>query len=251
MSTATSPVDSSTPNLGPDWWTELRVFAEMLDDAMRARIAAKNRAERGGIDAAPFAPLIVGMEDADHQIGLALGRCYRRVVPSAIVAWQEDTLGIGDRLLARLLGVIGHPVHTRKHRWEGTGGDRVLVDLGPYERRVSDLWSYCGHGDATRKRVKGMTADQAAAMGSPRAKMLVHLLSEGAVKEPRRRIADLLDGNQLLGGASWPYRHVYESTRVAVEDRDDWTDAHKHAHALRLVGKEILRDLWAVAKEES
>jgi len=213
----------------PTGWLELRVWAEMFEDAQKARIAATNRAERGGVAPDPYVAQLEHLAHAEHQLALAMRRHYRKVVPEQIVTWQKETPGIGEHLLARLLGVIGHPVHTRLHRWEGEGKERVLVDLGPMDRRVSDLWSYCGYGDPNRKRKKGMSAEDAAGLGSPRAKTIVHLLAEACMKQ-----------------RTSPYRAVYDDGREKYEARD-WTDGHRHAAALRLTGKEMLKDLWRVA----
>ena len=243
-----SPSDTQK-GAAPAGYLSLRIFAEMLEDAMQARIACSNRIERAGVDDTPYLAQLAAMEAAEHSVSLALGRCYRQVVDQDIILWQSDAKGIGEHLLARLLGVIGHPRHTNVYYWEGDGKNRVLVDDGPYERRVSDLWSYCGHGDVTRRRKTGMTAEEAAATGNPRAKMLVHLLAESCMK-----------------CMASPYRRVYDQRRALTQDRvhaapcvrcgpsghpaevgSPWSAAHQHADALRIVGKALLKDLWLVS----
>ena len=214
---------------GSTGWLELRVWAEMFEDAQKARIACSNRLERGGVSPDPYLVQLDHLSHAEHQIKLAMVRHYRRTVPEQIREWQKDTLGIGEHLLARLLGIIGHPVHTTLHAWEGTGSERVLIDLGPMDRRVSDLWSYCGYGDPSRKRQKGMSAEDAAGLGSPRAKMIVHLLAESCMKN-----------------RASPFRAVYDIGKERYEERD-WTKGHRHAAALRLTGKEMLKELWRAA----
>jgi hypothetical protein len=224
-------------------YTDLGIWAQELEDMQKLRIASANRIGRGTkgcetnaaktVDADFYQAHLEALEREEHVVALAMRRCYRRSVDPAIVAWQKATPGIGEHLLARLLGVIGDPVHTTRHHWEGNGDGRVLVDDGPYERRVSDLWSYCGHGDATRKRRKGMDKDEAAALGSDQAKMLTRLL---AVSCMRCRQS--------------PYRAVYDARRALTVDRfdtEDWTPLHQHNDALRLTGKAILRDLWLVS----
>jgi len=66
--------------------------------------------------------------------------------------------------------------------------------------------------------------------------------------------------------ATWPYRKIYEERRRVTLDRvhaepcvrcgpsgkpaqsaSPWSDAHRHADGLRLVGKAILKDLWLAA----
>ena len=242
-----------------DGYRELRVWAEMFEDAQKARIAARNRAERGGVDPVVYAAHIDALERSEHSCGLALRRCYRRVVSPEIVAWQRSATGIGEHLLARLLGTIGHPVRTEKHHWDCVKGERILVSDGPFSRRMSDLWSYCGHGDSSRKRERGMSAEDAAALGNPRAKVLVHLLAESCVKFKGGDLADAApNGNGQAkdrsttsddppSRAASPYRPVYDEARARYASKEEWTPGHQHAAALRLVGKEILRDLWLVA----
>lgn len=215
-------------------WAVLRMLAQQYFDAQQARIACTNRMERGPVDAATYAPQVEAMATAEKEWGKAMRKTYRQVVPPEIVAWQKATLGVGEHLLARLLGTIGHPRLTVPHRWEGAGADRVLHEGEPFERRVSDLWQYCGHGDPERKRRKGQTPEQAAASGNPDAKMLVRLIAEACMKQMRS-----------------PYRPVYDAARLKYADREGWTPLHQHNAALRKVGKEFLKALWIVAGQSS
>ena len=231
-----------------DGWLELRIWAEMFNDAQQQRIASRNRAERGGVDPIVYEAYTAALEQAEKVCGKHMRACYKRTVPAHIVEWQKNTHGLGDHLMARILGQLGHPRHATPHHWEGTGSKRTLVADEPFERSISQLWQYCGHGRAERKR-KGMTADELAAMGSPDLKMLIHLAAECCMKQKAS-----------------PYRVVYEQTREAAADKlhsvecvrcgpsgkpaqpgTPWSAGHQHAHALRIVGKEILRDLWIIA----
>lgn len=233
-----------------DGYLELRVLAEMLFDAQQAHTAASNRAKRAPVDPIIYEAQLVSLEHAEHEIALALRRTFRRVASESIREWQKDNNGIGEHLLARLLGAIGHPVVTTTHHWEGKGEKRTLIADGVMHRRVSDLWSYCGHGDPTRKARKGMSAEEATALGSPAAKMIVHLLAKACMKT-----------------RTSPYRKVYDDARTTYATREHatecvrcgpsgkpaqpgspWSPGHQHAAALRKVGKEILRDLWMVAR---
>lgn len=225
-------------------WTELRIRAENFHDAQEARITVNNRADRGGVDKAEYLPQIEATRSAEESWKKFLLQQYRRTVPEHIRAWQDETPGVGEHTLARLLGHIGHPVLTIPHRWEGSGEDRVLLELEPMERRVSDLWSYCGHGDPTRKRRKGMTAEDAARLGNPKAKVALRLLAYQAV----RQIGGVNKAGVTMPRS--PYRDVYEKRKAITAERASWEgtrDAHRHEDALRIVGKEILRDLWKVA----
>lgn len=163
-------------------YLELRIWAESFEDIQRARISCTNRMQRGGVPPDAFAGQLETLMISERSVGLAMRRTYRRTIAPSVRAWQQSTFGIGEHLLARLLGVLGDPRHATPYHWEGDGADRILVADEPYERGVRQLYSYCGHGDATRKRAKGMTAQDAFALGSPRCKMLVHLLAEASIK---------------------------------------------------------------------
>lgn len=232
-----------------DGYLALRALTEAFEDAQRMRISIENRVERAPIDPAMIEPHVERLRATERGISLIARRVMRANVDPRILAWQKATIGIGEHLLARLLGRIGHPRWATVHAWEGEGAERHLVAVETRERRVSDLWSYCGHGDPARKARRGMSAEEAAALGDPRAKMIVHLLAESCMKQPRS-----------------PYRAVYDERRVTTDGRvhaapcvrcgpsgkpapegSPWSLAHQHADALRIVGKEILRDLWTVA----
>ncbi len=236
-------------------WLELRVWVEMFHDAQLQRIATTNRAERGGVDPGLYQPYLEVIERAENTARLGMIRCYRRVVPAPIREWQKDEKGVGDKTLARLLGHLGHPVHATPHHWEGTGTKRVLIADEPYDRTVTQLWQYCGHGDPARRVHKGMTAPELAGLGKPDLKMLVHLLAEKCMMQKPKP-----------GEPAPLYREVYDTRRLVTAERlhttpcvrcgpsgkpaaegTPWNDGHKHADALRIVGKELLRDLWQIA----
>lgn len=243
----------TTPIMRPsDGWLELRIWAEMFHDSQQARIAAVNRAERGGVEPIIYEAYTDSLKRAEHECLLAMRRCYRRVVPEPIQSWQKAMTGIGIDRLAKILGHLGHPVWATPHHWEGTGSNRVLITDPPFERSIGQLWQYCGHGAPARKR-KGMSADDLAAMGSP---VLKSLLWNAATECMKCRNS--------------PFRLVYEEARQNVADKvhtvecvrcgpsgkpaqpgDPWSAGHQHAHALRIVGKEILRDLWLVANRDA
>lgn len=246
---------ATTRTLASVGWLELRTWCELFEDAMSARIAGDNRVRALGEDDM-FAAYLGALERTEAECRRGLKKCYERVVPKPIVAWQKATPGLGEHTFARLLGHLGHPVIATPHHWEGTGPKRTLVADEPYARTVSQLWQYCGHGDPKRRAGRGMTADELAGLGSPSIKMIVHLLAEACMKTV---------GSELR--ARSPYRDVYDARRLATADRvhatpcvrcgpsgkpaiegSPWSAAHQHADALRIVGKEILRDLWTVAQ---
>ena len=233
-------------------YLELRVWAEMFHDAQQARISAVNRAERGGVHPDVYQGHIKGLQDVEHQCSLALHKTFRRTVPADLLIWQKDSPGIGEHLLSRLLGHIGSPYVATPFFWRATeDGKRELVAGEPYCRKVSQLWSYCGVGDPSRRRSRGSTQEDALATGIPLAKSLLRLLAESCVKVNRG-----------------PYRECYDAAREKYAERthtqeckpcgprghpaeegSPWSLAHQHSAALRKVSKEILKDMWVVTRD--
>ena len=245
-------------------WRALRIAAETYADFMQFRIAATNRAKRGGVPAEEFAETLEGVEMQEKALKKELHLRYRAAVPEPIRKWQEDSHGLGEHTFARLLGLLGDPRVAFPWHWEGKGKcprpvasqcscdprvHRHLVPDAPYERSVAQLWSYCGVGDPTRKRRGGMEAADALACGSPRLRALLYVISEGCIK--------------LHSSA---YRPVYDDAREQYAERvhaepcvrcgpsgkpaeagTPWSKAHQHNAAMRKVAKEILRDLWLAA----
>lgn len=182
----------------------LRVAAEMFFDAQETRKRVANRALRSvqatGTPTKHTLPEWLAFEidaaqENEHRMRLVLRRQFKAVAPKGLLAWQKENVGIGVDILARVVGHLGHPRVATPFHWEGTGSKRELVAEEPFERTVSQLWQYCGHGKPGRP-TKGMTAEEFFALGNPTLKMLVHLMTECAVKQPGRSIATLLDPGQ-------------------------------------------------------
>ena len=235
----------------------LRLEARDLEDVMQTRIRASNRngaflrANDGdcGVDDEDASKLLANTE---KQYLKNLTSTMRELVGPHMQAFLA-TPGIGDKLASRLLGEIGHPVIAFPKHWEerpdakGTDADpkRVLIEDEPFERMVSQLWTYCGYGDAKNQRRKGMTQEEAFLCGNPRAKSLVYLMSVNCMK-----MTGESDKNGVAKARS-PYRNVYEEAKAHYETtRPEWTPGHRHSAALRKVSKEILKDLWIAAKAD-
>ena len=156
--------------------------------------------------------------------------------------------GIGTKTVSRLLGEIGHPIVAFPAHWEDGEEDedkKVLVPDAPFLRRVSDLWSYCGHGDPNRKRRKGMTQEEALKLGNPRAKMTVNQMAVRCMMRTERVSST---GKPMPAS---PYRAIYDIKRAHYETaRPEWTDANKKGAAIRITAKEILRDLYNAALKD-
>jgi len=159
-----------------------------------------------------------------------------------------DQVGIGTKTVSRLLGEIGHPIVAFPAHWEEGEDDedkKVLVPDEPFLRRVSDLWSYCGHGDPERKRKKGMTQADALKLGNPRAKMTINQMAVRCMMRTERVSST---GKHMPAS---PYRAIYDNKRAHYETaRPEWADARKKGAAIRITAKEILRDLYNAALKD-
>lgn len=258
-----------------DPYLELRVMAESLADMQNTRIRVGNRSGAymretaksnvGPTDHTAMESFKKVFDNAEEITRKELVAAYRRVVPPRVQSWVRDTPGLGEATMARLLGVVGNPrVATPKH-WEATGKPaktkvdtevravteraKVLVSDDSYDRTVSQLWSYCGVGDASRKKVRGMSQEEAFKLGNPKAKMLAWLIATSCIKNSKG-----------------PYRKVYDEARKRYTNRvhasecircgpsgkpaqpgSPWNLGHQHAAAIRKVAKEVLKDLWVMA----
>jgi hypothetical protein len=276
---ANPPPSNRAPDLADPL---LALAADVLDDLERVRIANENRlrqltrddtdadgAERGfGLplqhpDVARLAALVDALGKAEHDAELNLKRQLRK---HPLGPWVKQARGVGEKQAARLLAAIGDPY------WN---------DLHQRPRTVSELWAYCGYHvlpagqsyrDTQNRFASGdpaggdpdqsATGDQTVRVGvaaTPRrghranwsstAKMRAHLVAVSIVK------------------AGGPYREVYDRGRAKYADALHATeckrcgpsgkpaqpgtplsDGHSHARALRLVAKEVLKDLWREAK---
>lgn len=180
----TPPISVPMPATEAVEWAafdELRIYAECLADSMDHRIALANRLRSGTVPKDVVAELLADLNHTEKVLRRGMVKSFRRTAPE-VAAWTKETVGLGEETMARLIGCIGHPVVARPHHWEGEGTSRQLVADEPYLRTVSQLWSYCGHGDPARRKRKGMTADDAMRLGSPHAKKLVYLLAVACMK---------------------------------------------------------------------
>ncbi len=125
--------------------------------------------------------------------------------------WIKNTVGIGEKQGARLIAALDDPAYNFAE--------------GRPRRGPAELWAYCGFAPG-QKRQKGVKSNWNA-----QAKMRAFLCAESCIKQRHS-----------------PFRATYDQARVNWADRDI-SDGHKHAHALRLTAKAILKDLFLYAKE--
>ena len=162
---------------------ELRIWSATFYQLQRQRIMISNRLRSGVLPPDVVNDLLADVKATEDKTKMAMRKSFRRACPE-LVAWikTDQAVGIGEHLIARLLGTIGHPLVAIPSHWEGTGSARVLVTDEPYIRSIAQLRAYCGYGDPTRRRRAGQSAEESFRSGNPLAKMLLRLISEGTMK---------------------------------------------------------------------
>jgi hypothetical protein len=199
---------------------------------------------------APEVVQLIEQADAIHALEeTAINQLKFHLRRSIWGPWQKQAVGVGEKQLARLLGTLKDPAwNSREGRF----------------RTVDELFVYCGYssvpvsghracGPQTASTADGPRVAPHHRKGvqskwSPEARMRAYLISERCMMQR--------DGNK--------YRDVYTAGKVkysgAVHESpcqqcagkgkpplpvgSELRDGHKHARALRLVAKAVLKDLW-------
>lgn len=263
----------------------LGVLADVVDDLESVRIANANRIrqltrtatdkdgeERGfGLtldhpEVAKLALTVTALEQAEHDAILNLKRALRK---HPLASFQKRHKGIGEKQLARLLAVIGDPY------WN---------DLHDRPRTVSELWAYCGlhviRTSSSQCRLETQTSSAAGAQPHTGSRDLLDaqaLRAPGVA--PKRQRGQRSNWSESARKRTWViasampkfpgghYEQVYRAAREKYADTVHPTecvrcgpsgkpalagtplsDGHKHARAVRIVAKEILKDLWIEAR---
>lgn len=191
-------------------------------------------------------------------------------------SWVKAQKGVGEKQGARLLGVLGDP-YVRPAMKTADGR------IDPMRARtVSELWAYSGlhviateTGGAAPRRQKGQRANWSGA-----AKTKAILIATSCVKQRdtacRALQEEIPSAHEPVCLCS-PYRLLYDRARANVAERVHhaecrnrsritpngcgtrehpewgapgslWRPGHQKQHAVRVVAKEILKDLWREAQ---
>lgn len=297
MAVADYSLTELAADIGPRY-AELRQAAEIYEDHQKTRIAQANRIASMTVDVSTYAEYAEMLKRLEEQLSKRLVRIYRDTAPAGVIEWQKGATGVGEHMLARLLGQLGHPRLATPKYWarNTTIGDaefgdesnpkRMLVDGEPFLRSLAQLRQYCGHGRADRRR-KGMSQEDALALGKPDCKMIVHLMAEGVVKSQVRKDPDapyreMANADKIsrvplgdLGAVYLDTRETYAQrghlgpcsggwttagkkvvfSKCKVDGRyadigDAFAPSHINAIAQRHLGKRILEELYDAAREE-
>lgn len=233
----------------------LRLYADIVDDLEKSRIANENRLRqmtrdeldsdgemRGlGLDEnAPGVKEVAAIVDGIATLEKAATRQLEKSMKShSLGPWVQVQRGVGLKQAARLLASIGDPYIRPEMELE----DGTIEPERP--RLVSELWQFCGHGDPERSRKKkGQKVSH-----SPVAKMRLWNVVASIVK------------------AGGPWRDVYDQRKASTEGKlhkkecvrcgpsgkpaqpgSALSDGHRHADAMRITGKKLLQALWLEAQ---
>lgn len=197
----------------------------------------------------PDVARLQGITDAlvalEHEAELNLKRALRKC---GIHPWVKAQTGLGEKQVARLLGVVGDPY------WH-------LAEDRP--RTVSELWAYCGLHvlPASQALVDTRVPRAGGAQTSDPGHQAFDTHAGHAGVAARRRKGQqanwstegktraFLIATSCLKQIGSPYRTVYLNRRQhTAVTHPDWTLGHSHNDGLRIASKAILRDLWRESK---
>lgn len=194
----------------------LRIAAGSLDDIEELRKSVANQkrslAAYNLLDAKAEKLISAQLEHLRLMENAAALALKHAVREHPLADWIKSTRGISEKGVGRLLAAIGDPVYN-------SADDRP-------RRGPAELWAYCGYVPG-QKRKRGQKSNWNA-----EAKMRAYIVAEAVVK------------------AGGPYREVYDQARASWADRDT-SDGHKHNHAIRLVAKAILKDIFLQSRQDS
>jgi hypothetical protein len=230
---------------------------------------------------AQLAKMVESISVVEHDAVLNLQRVVRK---HPLGAWIKAQRGIGEKQGARLLASIGDPYwRSELVREDGSAipeGPRTVSALWAYcGLHVLPAISHfaddnhdptAGGGDTspggnsshfrfdTQSPNAGVAARRRRGQQSnwsTKAKTRAYLIAESCLKQLVKpcHAADF-EGRWLAVHydecTCSPYRLEYDRRKAHTStSRPEWTDGHRHADALRVASKAILRDLWRAGRD--
>lgn len=214
-----------------------------LDEKTRAAIAGRamkivgaalsgkppSNADADIVQALAFdlATLAIGVEPftkARHEIELSMKRAVRDL---PVYPWAKSVHGFGELGLAVIVGEAGDlsKYPEKGHLWKRLG-------LAPYRGRAYSTWRW-----STDDK---LDAQEWVAGGyAPQRRAEIHAV----IGDPLFRLQSMVGG---------PYRAVYDRRRESTTDNHpDWSKAHSHMDAMRVMTKALVRDLWVAWRAAS
>lgn len=175
-----------------------------------------------------------------------LERCFRE---SVWKPWQSAATGVGEKQLARLLGTLGDPAwNTRDGRF----------------RTVDELYVYSGYSSVSVSGHTPASTHSSITADGPKIAPKHHKGHRSNWSPEVRMRTWLIAQKCMMQRSGTTYRDVYEAGRIKYaeavhvapcaqcagkgnpphETGSPLRPGHQMARALRLVSKQILKDLW-------
>lgn len=217
-------------------------FSTFDDEATRAKACKQaekiiKAAKQGKGDADVVELVVSSIKAAEPFDAMRNGveREMRKIArASPLWLWAADVRGLGDLGLAVILAEAGDP--------------------GKYGN-VGKMWKRLGlapimKGDKTQAgktwRIKGgLSADDWTAAGyNPKRRAEIY----SCIDEPlfRAQSQSLDKGTGEITRQAGPFRRVYDARRArTAETHPEWSKAHSHGDALRIMTKALISDLWS------
>ena len=230
----------------------LGILADVLDDLEKVRIANENRVrqltrteadsdgeERGfGLTldnpmVKKLAASVESLAQAEHEATLNLQRAMRA---HPLGPWVKSQAGVGEKQAARLLATIGDPY------WN---------DLHDRPRTVSELWAFAGyavHDGHAQARRRGERSNWSADAKMRTYLIAVSCVKQSAEKSKYRRVYD--EGRAKYADAVHPHdcKRCGPAGKPALAG-SPLSAGHQHNRAIRLISKELLKDLWIASRD--
>jgi hypothetical protein len=238
----------------------LSFAADVLDDLEATLLANQNRlrhltrtevdkdGELRGLgrdvrdkDVARQADLVTALKAVEHKAILNLQRLMRQ---HPLEPWRAAQHGVGEKQFARLLAAVGDPY------WNTLYGR---------PRTVSELWAFCGLHTVSPGGDQPCADAHTTLVAARRQRG--QRANWSTVAKSR---AYLIAAKMLLCGN----RELYDTRKAATEGRvhvapcvrcgpsghpgqpgSPWSAAHRHADALRIVSKWLLREMWEASRD--
>jgi hypothetical protein len=234
----------------------LDMCAAQLDDAERNRIANENRlrtildtSEHGfGKDpdeplAKHFAEIVENMKAIEHQSILNLQRAVKQ---HPLGFWVVETKGVGLKQGGRLLATLRDPY------WHDSR-DRETGECLPNSNRprgLRELYALAGM-DVTDGGVAPVKQKGVKAHWNPLLRQRLWLVADKCIQvtaSPYRQVYDASRERYAEAVHLVPCKRCGPSGKPA-KPGSPLSLGHQHARARRIMGKEILRDIWEAARK--
>lgn len=178
----------------------------------------------------------------------AVKKLERAMAAHCLGPWIKQQRGLGFKQVGRLLASIGDPYlrtdtgtpRTVSQLWRWTGFHVVDRVAGGDAGQWTSESQICNAGVAPR-RTRGVSASW-----NHTAHARAYLVANACVRQlktPCARGNDDSWAEHVEGCACGQWRRIYDAGRYKYADAEI-SDLHKHNRALRLVSKELLKQLW-------